>query len=153
MKVNVKRIPLDGEQLRGTEPPSILEVDNDDIHFTREVEYDFHAQIQNNALLVVGKLRTPVTLRCSRCLKQFEQTVKVGQFVFHQELTGADFVDLTENIREDIILELPQRALCRPDCRGLCVKCGQDLNEKACRCAPAEGDMRWHALDQIKLKQ
>src|SRR5258706_2647030 len=131
MKVNVKRIPVDGEMLQGTEPPSIVEIDNADVHFTREVEYDFHAQIQNNALLVVGKLRTPVVLRCSRCLKTFDKPLEVKQFVFHQELTGEDFVDLTGNMREDIILELPQRALCRPDCRGLCAECGQDLNEKS----------------------
>ena len=153
MKVNVKRIPEDGEQLKGTEPPAILELDNDDVHFTRAIAYDFHAQIQNNALLVVGKLRTPATLRCGRCLKTFDWQVDVPQFVFHQELTGEDFVDLTANIREDIILELPQRALCRPDCRGLCVECGQDLNVKACRCKPARGDLRWQALDQIKLKR
>lgn len=153
MKVNVKRIPSDGEQLQGSEPPSILELDNEDIHFKKDIEYDFHVQIQNNALLVVGKLRTPVTLRCGRCLKHFEWPLRIGQFVFHEELTGADFVDLTANIREDIILELPQRALCRPDCRGLCPECGQDLNEKKCRCKPSHGDMRWHALDQIKLKQ
>jgi len=153
MQVNVKRIPADGEQLRGVEPPTIMELDNDDVHFTRGIQYDFHAQIQENALLVVGRLRTPVTLRCSRCVKMFEFPVCVGQFVFHQELTGEDFVDLTQNIREDIILELPQRALCRPDCRGLCVECGQDLNEKACHCKTARGDLRWHALDQIKLKR
>ena len=153
MKINVKRIPEDGEQLQGAEPPAIIDLDNDDVHFKKEIVYDLHAQIQNNALLVVGKLRTPVTLRCSRCLKTFETPVNVKQFVFHQELTGEDFVDLTENIREDIILELPQRALCRPDCRGLCVECGQDLNEKACRCKPARGDLRWQALDQIKLKR
>jgi len=153
MKVNVKRIPSDGEQLQGSESPAIIELDNDDIHFKKDIEYDFHAQIQNNALLVVGKLRAPVTLRCSRCLKSFDLPLRIGQFVFHKELTGEDFVDLTENIREDIILELPQRALCRPDCRGLCPKCGQDLNEKTCRCKPARGDLRWHALDQIKLKQ
>jgi uncharacterized protein len=153
MKVNVKRIPSDGEQLQGVEPPAIMELATDDVQFTHEITYDLHAQIQNNALLVVGKLRTPVTLRCSRCVKYFELPLRVEQFVFHQELTGEDFVDLTENIREDIILELPQRALCRPDCRGLCVECGQDLNEQDCHCQTARGDLRWHALDQLKLKR
>jgi len=153
MKVNVKRIPEEGEQLVGVEPPAILEIEDADVHFTRDVAYDLHAQIQSGALLVVGKLRTPVTLRCSRCVKNFDLPLQVSQFVFHQELAGEDFVDLTQNIREDIILELPQRALCRPDCRGLCVECGQDLNEKACHCKSARGDLRWHALDQIKLKR
>ena len=152
MKINVKRVPEDGESLSGSEPASIMELDEPDVRFQHEVEYDFHAQVQNNALLVTGKLETPATLRCSRCLKTFEQPLKVAQFVFHQELAGEDFIDLTSNIREDIILELPQRALCQANCKGLCPVCGKDLNEGACQCKPAKGDLRWHALDQIKLK-
>jgi len=152
MKVNVKRIPADGESLSGSEPASIMELDEPDVRFEKEVKYDLFAQVQGNALLVTGNLLTPATLRCSRCLKTFAQPVHVGQFVFHHELTGEDFVDLTSNIREDIILELPQRALCRLDCKGLCPVCGKDLNEGECQCKGSRGDLRWHALDQIKLK-
>ena len=152
MKINVKRIPIDGESLKGSEPASIMELDEPDIRFESEVKYDVFAQVQGSALLVTGKILTPATLRCSRCLKTFAQPVRVEQFVFHQELAGEDFVDLTANVREDIILELPQRALCRPDCLGLCRVCGKDLNEGACSCKPSSGDLRWHALDQIKLK-
>jgi uncharacterized protein len=152
MKINVKRIPADGESLGGSEPASIMELDEPDVRFEKEVKYDLFAQVQGNALLVTGKLLTPATLRCSRCLKTFAQPLHVEQFVFHHELTGEDFVDLTSNIREDIILELPQRALCRLDCKGLCPVCGEDLNEGACQCKASRRDLRWHALDQIKLK-
>ena len=152
MKINVKRIPEDGEILRGAEPPSIIDLDEPDVHFNREVAYDFLAQIQGNALLVTGTLKTSATLRCSRCLVAFEQTLVVGHFVFHQELHGEDFVDLTPNIREDIILELPQRALCQEDCRGLCPQCGKNLNEGSCQCRPKQENLRWHALDQLKLR-
>ena len=151
MKVNVKRIPIQGEMLRGAEPASIMDLDEPNIHFLREVEYDLLAQVQGNALLVTGKLRTPATLRCSRCLRIFDQVLQVQQFVFHQELHGEDFVDLTANIREDIILELPQRALCDQDCKGLCPRCGQNLDEGACQCEPSQDDLRWHALDQLKF--
>jgi uncharacterized protein len=152
MKVNVKRIPADGESLSGSEPPSILELDEPDVRFEHEIRYDFFAQVQGNALLVTGKLETPAMLRCSRCLKTFERRLRVKQFVFHQELAGEDFVDLTANIREDIILELPQRALCQSECKGLCPVCGRDLNKEVCQCKPSRGDLRWHVLDQIKLK-
>ena len=152
MKINVKRIPVDGEFLRGSEPPSIMDLDEPDVHFKHDVAYDFLAQIQGNALLVTGTLRTPATLRCSRCLVTFEQPLVVSQFVFHQELQAEDFVDLTPNIREDIILELPQRALCQDDCRGLCPQCGKNLNEGPCRCRAQHVDLHWHALDQLKLK-
>jgi uncharacterized protein len=152
MKVNVKRIPVEGETLQGDDPPSIMEVENEDLAFEQPVQYDFFAQLQGHALLVTGKLRTSARLRCSRCLQTFWQRLVVGQFVFHQELQGEDFVDLTPQMREDIILELPQRALCQPDCKGLCPVCGKDLNESACGCKVSREDMRWQALNQLKLK-
>jgi uncharacterized protein len=152
MKINVKRIPEQGEHLQGAEPAAIMDLAEPDVQFTQEVAYDLFAQVQGHALLVTGKLRTPVALRCSRCLATFEKSLVVREFVVHRELAGEDFVDLTENIREDIILELPQRALCRADCCGLCPTCGKNLNEGACQCAPAHGDVRWHALEQLKLK-
>jgi uncharacterized protein len=152
MKVNVKRIPIDGEQLSGSEPGSIIEIEDEDVHFTALVEFDLFAQIQGPALLVTGKLRTKVGMRCSRCLRPFDQRLLVPDFVFHQELTGEDFVDLTPQMREDIILALPQRALCERNCKGLCPVCGKDLNKSACGCQVAPKDLRWHALDQLKLK-
>ena len=152
MKIIVKRIPADGETLRGTDPSSIMELEEPDTRFEHDVEYDLLAQLQGNALLVTGSLSTPATVRCSRCLRVFDLLLRVEQFVFHQELHGEDFVDLTANMREDIILELPQRVLCAEDCKGLCPHCGKDLNKGPCRCQPSEGNLRWHALDNLKLK-
>ena len=152
MIINVKRIPEDGETLRGTDPASIMELDEPDTRFEHDVAYDLVAQLQGGALLVTGRISTPATLRCSRCLRAFELPIEVSQFVFHQELQGEDFVDLTANMREDIILELPQRALCVEDCQGLCPHCGKDLNKGPCRCKPSKGDLRWHALDNLNLK-
>ena len=152
MRINVKRIPEDGEVLRGSDPSSIMELDDPDARFEHDVEYDLLAQLQGNALLVTGQLRTPATLRCSRCLRVFDLPLKVDHFTFHQELHGEDFVDLTENMREDIILELPLRALCAESCRGLCPRCGKDLNKRPCGCKPSDGDLRWHALDNWNLK-
>jgi uncharacterized metal-binding protein YceD (DUF177 family) len=152
MKINVRRIPLEGEKLAGQESAAIMKLDEPGVHFRREVSYRFFAQVQGNALLVTGTLDVPATLQCSRCLREFEQSLHVGEFVFHQELQGEDFVDLTASMREDIILELPQRALCAEDCKGLCPQCGQDLNRGPCRCKPSRGDLHWHALDRLKLK-
>ncbi len=152
MKINVKRIPVDGEDLTGSEPPEILELSDTDVLFERPVTFDLHAQLQGHSLLVTGRLRTEVTLRCSRCLEVFRQALVVGQFVVLQELQGEDFVDLTPQMREDIILELPQRALCQPDCKGLCAVCGKDLNEGACGCKVKKEDLRWQALNRLKLK-
>ena len=152
MKINVKNIPDDGETLQGAAPSTIMDFADPVVTFDHDVEYRVHVQIQNNAVLVAGTLATPVTLHCSRCLKSFQHSITVKEFVVHRELQGEDFVDLTDNLREDIILELPQRALCQIDCQGLCPVCGKDLNEGVCQCNLSRGDLRWQTLDQIKLK-
>jgi uncharacterized protein len=152
MRINIKRIPAEGESLSGSDPASIIDLDEPDVRFEHEVEYQLLAQIQGNALLVTGRVSTPATLRCSRCLRVFDQPLRVEQFVFHQELHGEDFVDLTPSIREDIILGLPQRALCAENCKGLCPHCGKDLNKGPCRCKQSKGDLRWHALDNLNLE-
>ena len=152
MRINVKRIAEDGETLRGSEPGAIIGLEDGDICFPHPVEYAVLAQVQGQALLVTGKLWTAARLRCSRCLREFERRVEAAEFVVHQELAGEDFVDLTPQMREDILLQLPQRALCQPDCQGLCPACGKDLNSGRCQCRVTQTDQRWHALDGLKLK-
>jgi uncharacterized protein len=153
MKINLKRIPAEGERLTGVEPGAIMELDEPDVRFLDDIAYDVLAQVQGQALLVTGTVRTAATLRCSRCLREFAQPLAVPEFVVHRELHGEDFADLTADIREDILLALPQRALCGEQCQGLCPVCGQNLNEAACRCRPEPDAGRWAALDQLKLKR
>jgi len=57
----------------------------------------------------------------------------------------AKTLDLAPTVREELILALPHFVECRPDCRGLCPRCGGNLNDGPCGCAPA-GDPRWDAL-------
>jgi uncharacterized protein len=71
-----------------------------------------------------------------------------GEILYHDGLE----LTLDAPIREALILEMPVTLLCRPDCKGLCPHCGQDLNEKTCSCAPSPGDSRWEALKGLKDK-
>ena len=60
-----------------------------------------------------------------------------------------DTLDLDELLREDILLELPTKFLCREDCRGLCPACGKNLNEGPCGCGASEGDPRMQILRNL----
>lgn len=84
---------------------------------------------------------------CDRCLKPLTRTVQ-KQFVhtlvsaLNDEDNG-DFIlvedmhfDLDELLREDILLHIPTKELCKPDCKGLCPMCGADLNVTTCSCKP-----------------
>lgn len=97
---------------------------------------------------------------CRRCLVPVESAVHAEVHVifavvggeddddpdvFLLEDTRGDVIDLRPAVREQWLLEVPRFPVCRPDCMGLCPKCGADLNAGACGCAP-ETDPRWDAL-------
>jgi len=59
-------------------------------------------------------------------------------------------VDLSQMIVEQIVLALPMKPLCKPDCRGLCALCGANRNEASCECAPEDTDPRWAPLKTLQ---
>jgi uncharacterized protein len=56
---------------------------------------------------------------------------------------------LEDVLREQVLLSLPARTLCRQDCKGLCPRCGQNLNSDVCTCDAAPVDPRWAALSDL----
>ena len=83
-----------------------------------------------------------------------EQSERAGSF----ELTRADeevfdgkTIDLDPLVREQVLLALPMHALCSEDCKGLCGRCGQNLNEARCACETDPVDPRLAGLKNIKL--
>jgi uncharacterized protein len=108
-----------------------------------------------------GRIRTRVAGQCRRCLEPV--TVELDQPVrlLFTEDQGADDpgtvvipphaaeIDLADAVREELILARPEFPLCREDCRGLCPRCGANLNQRPCDCRP-ETDVRWKALEGLK---
>ncbi len=64
------------------------------------------------------------------------------EFTFYE----GDRIDLFQILREQLILEKPIKNICKEDCKGICQKCGKNLNEGPCSCAEAKEDSRWSAL-------
>ena len=68
-----------------------------------------------------------------------------------EEMYGGKQIDLSPAVREQILLSVPASPLCREDCKGLCPKCGKDLNDGDCGCNRIAIDPRWTALKGIQL--
>ncbi len=68
-----------------------------------------------------------------------------------QEPFEGHAIELDPLVREQLLLALPMDALCGEGCKGLCVACGQDLNERACGCNTEAPDPRWESLRKLKL--
>ncbi len=69
-----------------------------------------------------------------------------------EEVFDGKVIDLEPIVREQVLLALPMNAVCREDCRGLCMKCGQNLNEQQCGCDTKFVDPRLAVLKNIKLQ-
>jgi uncharacterized metal-binding protein YceD (DUF177 family) len=111
-----------------------------------------HVSPAVGAMVVAGELHGQLRCRCDRCLTYFTRRLDHVP-VNHQYLDfHEDVLDLTEDVRDDILLTFPQRNLCREDCRGLCVVCGQNLNARECGCHQDRDDESpWTALDNLRL--
>jgi uncharacterized protein len=59
---------------------------------------------------------------------------------------------LEDAVREQVLLALPLKMICREDCKGLCPQCGKNLNEGDCSCTAPVQDLRWAALKEIRDK-
>ncbi len=127
-------------------------------------------RLTGNEVLVEGHIETQAQLECDRCLKPVELPVS-ADFAL-EYISGADYesssvaalseeemaisvfdgeaIDVDEMVKEQILLAVPARTLCREDCKGICPECGVDLNTGQCNCAADEVDPRWAALKSLK---
>lgn len=113
-------------------------------------------------VLVTGTVSGRVQQECARCLKAFSAPLEVEVCELYTapgheaepdayRVTGTE-IDLEPMLRDETGLALPLNPLCRPDCAGLCARCGKDLNEGACDCVEDETDHRWDALAEVRAR-
>lgn len=149
MKVNLRLIPAEGISVEGTEDASLIDIDDPVAAISQPVDYHLRVFRAGRTLVVRGRLETGITLTCSRCLVKFSAPLRVPGFGRELELFGDEtIIDLTGDIREDIILAIPVKPLCRADCQGLCPICGADLNREDCGCSRDPADSPFARLDQ-----
>jgi uncharacterized protein len=120
---------------------------------------------------VVGSLSTEIEVNCARCLENVVRGVqrdfdllyrplgvdrRADEVAIHEADTeigyyGGASLALEDVLREQVLLAVPIKLVCRDDCRGLCPHCGRNLNGEACNCSPPADD-RWQALQDLKNK-
>lgn len=114
-------------------------------------------------VLITGPVSGDVRCRCARCLTEFDTEVEVDVCELYASaghleededvyrITG-EVVDLEPMLRDELTLALPLKPLCRADCKGMCARCGRELNNGACDCTEETSDPRWAALDEFRAK-
>ncbi len=121
---------------------------------------------------VAGEFSATLELLCARCLEPVVREVQrsfdllyrpQGSDAGHDELSvtqaeadigyyTGDGVLLEDVLREQVLLAVPLKVVCNEECKGLCPRCGKNLNQGACACPAPEADERWSALKDLKDK-
>jgi DUF177 domain-containing protein len=115
-------------------------------------------------ILVTGRVEAASSLQCARCLIEFPSSLhaEVCELYVVPAAVGADVddtykvagaeVNLEPMLRDALTLALPLRPLCREGCKGICARCGADLNSASCACVEDSTDARWAPLEGLKEK-
>jgi uncharacterized protein len=124
------------------------------------------AELLSTDIRVGGHLRTAMQVSCARCLEPVRLPVELDFDLFYrpmQSIAREEEVEikpaeldigfyqgsgllLEDALKEQILLALPMKSLCRTDCAGLCPQCGKNRNLGSCGCAPLPRDDRWAPL-------
>ena len=139
------------------------------ISFPKGFEGALEVYNVNDNVLVKGRLVFVVRLSCSRCIEDFEKEIAISfkniltyKAIEEKELEldrddleftllDGDVVDCSHLIIEQISTNIPVKPLCREDCKGLCQKCGKNLNIDNCSCNNEVIDVRFEKLKGLKI--
>lgn len=157
MKVHVNQIPPEGLHVSGTESAKALELHDPLAQPAGDIHYDLDVGLSDGGLFATGRVGVDLDLQCVACLETFRFPLEVPNFACQVELTGAEAVDLTEPVREDILLALPPHPHCdwngKRACKGAPIP--ENTGDAAALALESEAERTkvvWGALDQLKLK-
>ena len=137
MKIHVNQVPPEGLKEHAVYNPAALDMEREDVHLVDSFEVDAFVTKADQELIVDVEIRCPLRLSCARCLEEFESVVNT-KALLNYKVQPMDVVDMTDDIRQEVILAYPMVPVCQPDCRGLCHFCGQNLNTGSCDHQAAE---------------
>ncbi|MFA6714622.1 MAG: YceD family protein [Victivallales bacterium] len=139
--------------IEGEEPPSFLEVgDSEMISFKDNIRYKLHASLVSGGILVKGGVSAGYDGVCGRCLEHFKGKFGISDLcLFYENVCGAE-LDVSEDVRAALVVEIPMNCICNENCLGLCRCCGCNLNKEQCDCEDTDdGNNPWSELNKLKL--
>jgi len=137
---------------------------SDEVLFGQDLRIRLEIEKVGRNLFIIAKLTAPLSLICDRCAEPYtgvlDETYRM-LFTSDPDMANdedestfliqdtADEIDLTDPLRETVLLAVPLKRLCRPECLGLCSHCGANLNTEPCSCKTEQTDPRWEKLKSL----
>lgn len=134
MKVEVSKINDTGLRLEEDIPAQDWDMDSEDVKFTGNIHLDCTFRRITKEIIVDTRATTARLIICSRCLSQVTQTITQDFKLNYNTASLGNHLEIDKDIREEILLNFPMKVLCVEDCKGICKKCGANLNHEDCKC-------------------
>jgi uncharacterized protein len=171
MRIEVEKLTEEGEAFAHAYAAGDLALEEGRSRLSGQTGVEGRASRKGQEVRLKGGIRAEVEISCDRCLRpvaaplevEFEESFipvaadaregeerELHEADLHLSVYEGESVDVDELVREQVLLALPARFVCREDCKGLCPSCGADLNAGACDCPREEIDPRWAALGKLK---
>ena len=159
--------------LEGSFEPGVIDFGNEGFRQVGPLQWNATAERAGEEIRIAGSLETTAELNCSRCLELASIEVRRPFDLFFresdEEMFDEDEVELSEEdtrtaffsgtqlaigdiMREQVLLALPMKALCKVDCKGLCPVCGTNRNLNECSCRDEDFSPHMEKLLEIKRK-
>lgn len=151
------------------ETPEALYIQDEALRFAGPIRTRMAFMKLGESISASGSSHATLQAECVRCLEPVRVRLESSfKFIFQKGSPGSaedesdetliwlgetgDKVDLGEEVKDYILLEVPQSPLCKESCAGLCPVCGENLNDRQCDCTQETFDPRWEALRALKDK-
>jgi uncharacterized protein len=170
MFLDIKDLAVRKQVIRKSYAPGSIDYQTAEITQVGPLEVSATAELLEGQIRVAGEIETKVELLCARCLEPVVDEVHRSFDLFYSPLPKGEKPEearlkeddaeigffegeglfLADLLREQVLLALPMKVICRSDCRGLCPNCGANLNHEECRCETHSTDPRLAPLARLK---
>ena len=133
MKIFVNGIPPDGLTVKGELNPVVLGLNTTQMDFLLPIYTECFVTKIKDDLFANCTLSAKTRQTCSCCLSEFDAKF-TKQIDLHYPLKGELALELDGGIKDEIMIDYPMKILCKENCKGLCYRCGKNLNEGPCGC-------------------
>jgi uncharacterized protein len=170
MFLDAKDLAIRKLRIRKSYAPESIDYHSAEIKQAEPLKVTATAEMLEGQIRITGELETRIELVCARCLETVIEEVNRAFDLFYRPVTKdlkpkedrlkdddteIGFFDgeglfLADVLKEQVLLALPLKVICRSDCRGLCPSCGANLNHEECRCETHATDPRLAPLARLK---
>jgi uncharacterized protein len=171
MRITIKELELGPLHLKGEIPQETLGLTPEEVEVSQPIRVQVQAERHSLGIRVKGNFKVQGKVPCARCLESFEIELSPEFELYYQQhdarhpITGeielgekdteisffsGEALEMRDIVREQILLSLPMKPVCREECRGLCPNCGGNRNLKACNCEAVLRDPRLQPLLKIQ---